>query len=204
MTRRDGRDIDRFKRDIYIGTKIEEFWFGKWMRMCRNLNYINVSSPRSNGVDNTGGYIEDGRRTSGADHMVDIEYHALSVKNMPLEIKWAPTYGKLTLKAGDLKGYVREKAGILFIYPSEETITLRQPRDYHQDADVLIQRHIEKIESCIEVLRWSIMSPNQVKHFLTDAEENGKIETIKYMGFKPGVILPAGEFKNWFVEERWE
>jgi len=204
MTRRDGRDLDKFKRDIYIGTKIEEFWFNRWISLCSKLNYINVSSPRSNGVDNTGEYVEDGRKTSGADYMVDIEYHSLSIENMPIEIKWAPTYGKLTLKIGDLRGYVRERAGILFIYPSEETITLRQPRDYHKDPEILIQRHIEKIESCIDVLRWSIMPPNQVENFLTDAEDHGKIEKIKYMGFKPGIILPTSEFKDWFIEERWK
>ena len=196
MSRRfDHRDVNTFKKDIYFGTQMEKYFFNEWMGICQPLDYISVTNPRDNGVDNEGAFIAKGN-TAGADYMVDLCYHALDIPDMPLEIKWVPTFGKLTLKVADLKAYIKEDAGILFIYPSEKAIDLKKPKDYN------LTKHIAKIESISDILRWSLMSPGQVKHFLEYAEDNNKIQSIYYMGNKPGVILKQDRFIDWLTEEK--
>tara|TARA_B100002052_G_C15708831_1_gene518583 strand:- start:36 stop:629 length:594 start_codon:yes stop_codon:yes gene_type:complete len=196
MSRFDNRDIDTFKKDIYFGTQMEKYFFNKWLDICQSLDYINVANPRNNGVDNSGEFIAKGN-TAGADYMIDLCYHALDIPNMPLEIKWVPTFGKLTLKTADLEAYIKEKAGILFIYPSQKTINLKKPRDYN------LTNHIEKIESVSEILRWSLMSPAQVRYFLEEAKDSDRIQPIPYMGNKSGIILKEKYFTNWFTVEQW-
>lgn len=198
MSRFDHRDIDTFKKDIYFATNLEKYFFNKWVSICKSRKDISIKNPRDNGVDNDGGFIEKGV-TAGADYMVDVCYSDLDIKNMPLEVKWVPMYGKLTLKTNDLKGYIREKAGILFIYHSQKSkLDFRKPKDYD------LTKHIQMIESTSETLRWGIMYPDIVKGFLQDAEDSNKVEKIPYMGYKPGVILKQNEFKFWFNEEKWE
>lgn len=196
MSRFDYRSVDTFKKDVYFATQLEKYFFNKWLEICETLDYIHVVNPRDNGVNNDGEFIASGN-TSGADYLVDINYHSLEMIDMPIEVKWVPTFGKFTLKVGDLKAYIRENAGILFIYPSEKTINLRKPKDYD------LTKHLQKIESISQILKWSLMSPDQVKHFLEYAEEHNKIEKISYMGYKPGIILHQDKFKNWFTEEKW-
>lgn len=193
----DNRTVDTFKQDIYFATRLERYFFNKWLDICKTIDYISVNNPRDNGVDNDGGFIESGK-TSGADYLVDLEYNKNITKDMPLEIKWVPTYGKLSLKIGDLKSYIRDNAGILFIYLSEKTLTnIRKPKDYN------LANHIQKIESLSDIIRWGIMIPSKVKSLLTHAEENNLIERISYMGYKPGIILRQNDFRNWFTEENW-
>jgi len=193
----DNRSVDTFKKHIKFSTKLESYFFNKWLEICDNLNHVTVSNPRNNGVDNSGKFIAKGK-TSGADYMVDFEYLDSRVQNMPIEIKWVPTYGKLTLKEGDLKAYIREKAAILFIYNAEQNdIDLRIPKDYN------LKKHIQLIESIQNNLRWGIMEPSKVKDFYAFAQKNNMIEKIHYMGGKPGIVLKQSEFSNWFVEEEW-
>lgn len=197
MSRFDYRSEEVFKKDIFFATNLEKYFFNKWMSVCKSRDYISVENPRDNGVNNDGEFIEKGA-TTGADYMVDIRYHTLNIKNMPLEIKWVPTHGKLTLKLGDINAYLREKSGILFIYSSKDTgLNLKKPKDYD------LTKHIGVIESIENQLRWGIMCPDKIKKFLKHAEENSKIEKISYMGYKPGVILKQNEFQNWFKEENW-
>lgn len=193
----DNRSLDTFKSHIKFSTKLENYFFNRWLDICDNLDYVKVSNPRDNGVDNTGEFIESGK-TSGADYMVDLKYNNEDLVDMPIEIKWVPTYGKLTLKQGDLKAYVREKAGILFIYNTSKTgLDLRLPKDYD------LEKHINLIKSIEHQLNWGIMSPKQVEYFLDFSTKHGKIKSIHYMGGKPGVVLNQIEFKKWFVEEPW-
>lgn len=196
-TRFDHRTIDTFKKQIKFSTLLEKYFFNTWLSACESLDHISISNPRNNGVDNSGEFIEKGK-TSGADYIVDIKYNKMSIDNMPLEIKWVPTYGKLTLKEGDLKAYVKERAGILFIYNSEKLdLDLKIPKDYNLDS------HIERIQSIQNQMKWGIMMPSDVKDFFDFSKSNGMIKSISYMGGKPGVVLKQSEFSNWFSEEEW-
>lgn len=196
-SRFDHRSVDTFKKHIKFSTKLESYFFHKWLKLCEEMNNISISNARDNGIDNTGEFIEKGK-TSGADYMVDLKYGDTQIDNMPLEIKWVPTHGKLTLKEGDLKAYVRENAAILFIYSSEKLdIDLRMPKDYD------LKKHILVIESIQDKLRWAIMIPEKVKNFFDFSKANGMIKSIHYMGGKPGVVLKQSEFNNWFSEEKW-
>lgn len=192
----DNRTVKVFKKDIYFGTQLEKYFFNRWLTLCKSLDYINVTNPRDNGIDNEGEFIEKGK-TSGADYIIDLSYGSTNLINMPLEIKWVPTFGKLTLKTGDLKGYIREQAAILFIYTSAKMASLRRPKDYN------LERHIDAIESITNTLRWGIMLPNKVKDFLEESKKNKQIQPIFYMGNKPGIILKQNDFGKWFQEERW-
>jgi hypothetical protein len=162
----DNRSIDAFKKQIKFSTLLESYFFNRWIKACENLEDIVTSNPRNNGVDNSGEFIESGN-TAGADYLIDLKYKDIDIKDMPLEVKWVPTYGKLTLKENDLKAYIRESAGILFIYSSEKiNMDMRLPKnDYDFDG------HIKKIESVEDKLRWGIMFPENVRICLTSLEK---------------------------------
>ena len=187
MSRFDNRDISTFKKDIKFGTKLEKYFAHKWAKIAGATRIVD------NGADNTGAFIASGK-TSGADYLVDYgEY-----KNLPLEIKWVPNYGKLTMKVGDLEGYIKEKAAILFIYNSlNHGLDLRKPIDYNLDT------HVEKIECIAHQLKWGIMYPDKVKSFLETHRKASLIQKISYMGGKPGIILKQDQFHNWFEENNW-
>lgn len=193
----DNRSVSVFKKDIKFSTQLESYFFNRWVNLCNNLNHVSISNPRDNGVDNTGGFIESGK-TSGADYMIDLSYENINIQDMPIEIKWVPTYGKLTLKEGDLKAYVKENAAILFVYLCKKIdLDLRMPKNYN------LKSHIKTIESVSEHMRWAIMTPDNVKNFLNHARENNLLKSIPYMGYKMGVVLKQSEFQNWFREELW-
>jgi hypothetical protein len=123
---------------------------------------------------------------------------ATKLVDEPLEIKWVPTAGKLTLKENDLKAYIREGASILFVYNSVKCGTdLRKPKDYDFD------KHIKLLDSKSQQIKYGIMWHDQVKDFYNDAKENGLVKPIFYMGNKPGVILKQEHYSKWFKEETW-
>jgi hypothetical protein len=193
----DYRSIDTFKKQIKFSTQLEKYFFQKWLDVCDNLPHITVQNPRNNGVDNDGEFVAAGV-TSGADYMVDLVYGKKRYSDVPIEIKWVPTFGKLTLKVGDLKAYIREGAAILFIYTKSSQVDLRLPKDYD------LEKHINKIESVQNDLCWGIMTPDKVKVFLSQAKENGLIQNVHYMGGKPGIVLNQDEFHKWFKQEKWQ
>ena len=194
----DNRSIDEFKKQIKFSTLLESYFFNGWIEACKNNKEVSPSNPRNNGVDNSGEFIESGN-TAGADYLVDLQYGNADMKDLPLEVKWVPSYGKLTLKENDLKAYIRESAGILFIYSSEKiNIDMRLPKNNY-DFD----GHIKKIESIQDKLRWGIMFPENVRNILNKFRASGRIKTIYYMGNKPGIVLQQSEFSDWFKEEPW-
>jgi hypothetical protein len=194
----DSRSIDEFKKQIKFSTLLESYFFNGWIEACKNNKEVSPSNPRNNGVDNSGEFIESGN-TSGADYLVDLRYGNADMKDLPLEVKWVPSYGKLTLKENDLKAYIRESAGILFIYSSEKiNIDMRLPKNNY-DFD----GHIKKIESIQDKLRWGIMFPENVRNILDKFRASGRIKSIYYMGNKPGIVLQQSEFSDWFKEEPW-
>lgn len=196
-SRMDNRDLNTFKKHIKFSTLLEGYFFNKWLEIVNNHPEIEVRNAQDNGIDNTGEFIPKGK-TAGADYMIDIEYESMSTEKLPLEIKWVPTYGKLTLKEGDIKAYIRENAAILFIYSSiKQDIDLRTPKDYNLD------NHIQKIRSIASQLRWAIMMPEKVKDLLDEYRNNGWIKNIHYMGNKPGLVLKQSEFSKWMKEEPW-
>lgn len=194
----DNRSIDEFKKQIKFSTLLESYFFNGWIEACKNNKEVSPSNPRNNGVDNSGEFIESGN-TAGADYLVDLQYGNADMKDLPLEVKWVPSYGKLTLKENDLKAYIRESAGILFIYSSEKiNIDMRLPKNNY-DFD----GHIKKIESIQDKLRCGIMFPENVRNILDKFRASGRIKPIYYMGNKPGIVLQQSEFSDWFKEEPW-
>jgi hypothetical protein len=199
-TRFDNRSKETFKKDIYFSTKLEKYFFDKWVNICQQRGDIQLQNPRDNGCGNDGEFIAKGN-TAGADYMVDIQCPPKRSmrKDHPLEIKWVPTAGKFTLKINDLKAYIREGASILFIYNSVDCGTnLRKPKDYN------VERHIRLIESRASQIRWGVMWHDKVKAFLEYAEENNLIKPIYYMGNKLGVVLQQEDFNQWFTVEDWK
>jgi hypothetical protein len=204
-TRFDNRSVDTFKKDIYFATKLEKYFFNKWLDVIKRSDDITVSSWEDNGCGNDGEFIEKGN-TAGADYKISgyVTQHngkqsvATKLVDEPLEIKWVPTAGKLTLKENDLKAYIREGASILLIYNSVNCgADLRKPKDYDFD------KHIKLLDSKGQQIKYGIMWHDKVKDFYNDAKENGLVKPIFYMGNKPGVILKQEYYSKWFREEVW-
>jgi len=204
-TRFDNRSVSTFKKDIYFATKLEKYFFNKWLDVVKNTNSIKVSSWGDNGCGNDGEFIAKGN-TAGADYKVTGSFSSpliypdtVSFEDHPLEVKWVPTAGKFTLKEGDLKAYMREDASILFIYNSVRCGTdMRKPKDYD------FERHIQLVESKSQQIKWGIMWSSKVKEFHDHAKENNLFRPINYMGGKSGVVLTQSEFPLWFNEEDWK
>ncbi len=198
-TRFDNRSKSTFKKDIYFSTKLEKYFFDKWVDIFRKKKTVRLENPRDNGCGNDGEFIAKGN-TAGADYMVDIQNHPKRTmkKDHPLEIKWVPTAGKFTLKENDLKAYIREGASILFIYNSVRCGTdMRKPKDYD------LEKHVRLIESKADQIKWGIMWSQKVKEFYSHAKENNLIQPIYYMGGKQGVVLKQEDFDKWFTQEGW-
>ena len=150
-TRFDNRTKGTFKKDIFFATKLEKYFFTKFVDICLMRDDILIDNISDNGIDNDGEFVE-GVNTSGADYRADIEYNNCVIEDHPLEIKWVRTAGKLTLKVADLKAYIREGASILFIYNTVNCgVNLRKPRDYN------FEKHVELIESKSDQIKWGIM-----------------------------------------------
>lgn len=193
MTRFDNRTKEEFEKDIFFGTQVEKLFFNLFVESCRNKSHVEVLSYSDNGVCNDGLYVEDGINTSGADYMLeDFKYHGMWFNKLPLEVKWVPTYGKLTLKIGDLKAYDKEGAAILFVYTVKK-LDLKKPRDYDFAA------HKSRIIAAQQYIRWGIMFPSTVRSIVNNSQ--GMIKPIPYMGNKPGIIIPQEDFSKWFKEE---
>ena len=124
-TRFDNRSVSTFKKDIYFSTKLEKYFFNKWLEITKSSDKISISSWDDNGCGNDGEFIPKGN-TAGADYKItgtisnDNGLDA-AVEDEPLEIKWVPTAGKFTLKENDLKSYM-----IL----SYRALTINCPHDY--------------------------------------------------------------------------
>lgn len=190
----DNRSVDTFKKDIYFATKLEKYFFKRWLEVCLDLIY----RYEDNGCGNDGEFIPKGN-TAGADYKVSgtlmFDDGNKEVTDHPLEIKWVPTAGKLTLKENDLKAYIKEGASILFIYNSVNCGTdFRKPKDYD------IDKHIKLLDSKSQQIKCGIMWHEKVKEFYNYAKENNLIKPIFYMGNKSGVVLQQKDFSKWFKE----
>lgn len=192
----DNRDKETFKKDILFGTKLEKYLFNKWLKVCEPLEYIKLSSPRDNGVCNEGTFIEKGK-TSGADYLINISYNSFTRVNLPIEVKWVPTPGKFSLKSGDLKGYIRDRAAILFIYNTNPRVNLKKRKDYDYET------HVRNISNNDKYIRWGIMLPDSIDLLYNYYDTNNLIKPIYYMGNKPGIVLQEREYHLWFKEEKW-
>lgn len=189
----DNRSKDTFKKDIAFGTAIEKYFWGGFVDQLDKYN-VSYKNAQDNGVGNDGEYVETGTNTAGADYIIDININDRWMLNLPMEVKWVPTAGKLTLKKADLNAYVREGAAILFIYNSvRDSVNLRKPRDYNLDE------HIKRIESKKHDIEWGVMLPHRVKGMLDTAI----FEPIPYMGNKSGIIIQQRDFNKWFKRNKW-
>lgn len=197
----DNRSVDTFKKDIKFGTQLETYFFREWIGQTLNDNFLHITDWSNNGCDNSGEFIAKGN-TGGADYRISGKMNYLDMpraktfKDWPLEIKWVPTAGKLTLKEADLRAYVKEGASILFIYNTGKA-NLRKPKDYNLDA------HIKRIEENAKDLRWGIMWKDTVKQFYKECKYGQVFKPISYMGNKSGVIVESKNFKWHFGEHQW-
>lgn len=196
----DNRTEQQFKEDIFFATAIENHFWNTWVSRSSDQDNITIENPADNGVANDGSFIPDGVNTAGADFKADIKYANLDQKDHPIEMKWVPTYGKVTLKEADIKAYLNEGSSILFIYPNRKTINLRKPR-YPRKQD--IANHIKKIESCYRYLRWGLLTPRKLAELDSWAQANDGYQPIPYMGGKSGVIIPFERFSTYWSEEVW-
>ncbi len=188
----DHRSKDTFKKDIKFGTLLEKYFFNKWLDVAWNQGF-DIHSHSSNGIDNDGEYIEEGVNTAGADYKVSMSYQNQHCDNLPVEVKWVPTSGKLTLKRNDLKAYSKEGAAVLFILNMGSS-KLKKPADYD------LQNHIKKIESSEKDIRWGIMMPEKIDKILSLHE---RFEPIWYMGNKIGIIIKEQEYNKFFNLRNW-
>lgn len=183
----DNRSVSTFKKDIMFSTMLEKYFFNNWVS---NVNHVytdlgyHVDTWENNGCGNDGEFIANGN-TSGADYKVN---------DVPLEVKWVPTAGKLTLKMNDMRAYSEEKAAILFIYNTGK-VNLRKPKDYD------LERHIELIEQNQSDIRWGVISSDNVEH--CHKEWLNEYKPIPYMGNKYGKIIESKDFNKYFVEREW-
>lgn len=185
----DNRSISTFKKDIKFGTMLEKYFFETWVG---NVNHIyteldfHIDSWDDNGCGNDGEFIASGN-TAGADYKVN---------DVPLEVKWVPTAGKLTLKKRDMRAYSEEKAAILFIYNTGRA-NLRKPKDYDLD------RHIKLIEQNESDIRWGVMSAKNVEFLHDEWSRYKEYKPIPYMGNKMGKVIKSEDFNKYFVEREW-
>ena len=199
----DNRSKDTFKKHIKFSTMLEKYFFNKWLDVVKDSDAITVSSWEDNGCGNDGEFIAKGN-TAGADYKINgfiSNGNGLDaeLEDEPLEIKWVPTAGKFTLKEGDLKAYIREGASILFIYNSVDCGTnLRLPK-----GDYDLEKHIKKIESKEDQIKWGVMWSPKVKEFYNHAKDNNLFRPINYMGGKQGIVLKQEDFDEWFTQENW-
>lgn len=189
----DNRSKDTFKKDIAFGTAVEKYFWDGFLDQLTKYN-VSYKNARDNGVGNDGEYVETGTNTAGADYIIDILRGEEWYENIPMEVKWVPTAGKLTLKQADLKAYAKEKAAILFIYNSvRDNVNLRKPKDYDMEA------HVARIEGKKRDIRWGVMFPTRVEKVL----QSGNFEPIPYMGNKIGVIIQQRDFSSLFKVNKW-
>ena len=192
----DHRSKDTFKKDIKFGTRIETYFWNQWLKVAENAGF-KIEDYGDNGVDNSGEFIPSGKCTAGADYIVTMSYKGHKCEDLPLEVKWVPTAGKLTLKENDLKAYQKEEAAILFIYNSVKCdVILKKPKDYDFD------KHIKRIEGKANDIKWGIMMPEKVSELLTTYQD--RFEPIWYMGNKSGIIIKQEEFSKFFNIHDWK
>lgn len=181
MKRFDNRDKETFSRDIKFGTMMEQLWMRKCLpEIIKHNIYPGFISLKDNGVDNTGEFQE--RSNGNADFIV-----TTNQGQHPLEVKWAPTKGKITLKLHDLTGYLNQGADILVIY-NNSNVSLKQPThtDYSQHW-AIIEKYMDKIQ-------WGIIYNSSIRKILELTPQK-----IFYMGGKQGFIINESAFHHYFI-----
>lgn len=200
MNRRfDFRDEKTFRMDIKFGTQLERYFFNKWVRIVQEMGVMRLTSYENNGCDNEGEFICSGN-TFGADYKFSgVTSSGAVLENEPLEVKWVPTAGKLTLKKADIEAYIKEDANILFIYNTvRDNVDLKKPKDYNMDS------LIKRIESKEHDLRWGILWIQNVKRMYLEACDKKLFKPIPYMGKKLGLVVPQKDYELWFKEHTWK
>ena len=181
MSRLDKRTLGEFKNHMRFTTEIEsrlmECWAVSTNSPC--LAYIDQ------GVDNDGGYVENGVDTSDVDFIVITEDSQEKV-----ELKFVPTAGKLTLKLNDVKNYIRQQASILFIFNTSSE-SLKVPKDLD------IESHWERVKQTHEKgeLKWALVDYKTLGKMLGSTEP----QKIPYMGGKTGIIITQKRYDKFFT-----
>lgn len=184
MSRMDNRDLETFKKDIKFSTLLEKFWMDSLVTTIKKDPLVIKAEYFNNGIDNSGEYVEKSNRN--ADYNLLVATLSGDIYNT-LEVKFAPTKGKITFKYNDLKDYVKQKAYIYLIY-NDGSISLKKPKDYNVD------KHIQMILNHINYVKYTMLPPDKIDYFI---KYNDPVK-IPYMGFKMGYILTPKEVEDWF------
>lgn len=185
MSRRDGRSVSEFTSHIKFTTEIESRLMDAWAE-SRNSG---CDWYQDNGIDNGGGYVKDGTDTSAVDFVA-----CINGIETPLEMKFVPTAGKLTLKSADIHNYVRQNANVLFIFNLSER-SLKVPKERN------VRSHWSKIRNTWKrgELKWAIVGPTTLCEMLEDTPE----QIIPYMGYKPGIIVTEDNYSKYLRMKRF-
>ena len=185
MTRLENRSVAEFTSHIAFTTEVESRIMDAWAESSNSgcLWY------QDNGVDNNGGFVKNGVDTSAVDFIANI-----NGIETPIEMKFVPTKGKLSLKSADIHNYLRQNANVLFVFNMSDK-TLKVP----EDKD--IKKHWRKIRDTWKagLLKWAIVGPST----LVEMHEKNREVLIPYMGFKPGIIVDESEYGHYFRLRRF-
>lgn len=184
MSRMDNRDLETFKRDIKFSTLLEKFWMDSLVTTLKKDPIVVKAEYFNNGIDNSGEYVE--KANKNADYNLLVATSEGDTYDT-LEVKFAPTKGKITFKHNDLLSYVKQKAHIYLIY-NDGSVSLKKPKDYN------IDRHIQMILNHIHYVKFTMLTPEKIQNFI---KCNDPVK-IPYMGFKMGYILTPKEIEDWF------
>lgn len=193
MGRFDNRSKEQFKKDIKYSTMIEKFWV-EYLDIHLNLENGTAHSSKSNsrinifdnGTDNTGEYQE--KSNGNADYVVMYPDGRAQL----LEVKWCPTYGKISLKKYDMKNYIEQGADIFFIMNMNRKVSLKKPKDGDWEA----QQELMKQAVADGNIKWCITSTEDLIRITNEID----ITKIPWMGGKHGYILKEKEinkYMNW-------
>lgn len=191
MKRKDFRTHEVFQKDLKFTTLLESFFMFMFVEEIEKHYNCKVLELKDNGVDNTGSVKK--QATGHADFKIVFQTHGNAeqyelppVYDYILEVKFAPTKGKMVFKIDNLKSYIKEGARILLFYNNGE-ISLKKPKDYD------LEKHKQFILANKEYLQWTIIECDKLTEML-----KLPIETPYYMGNKPCVILKESDFSTYF------
>lgn len=181
MQRKDFRTDQDFKKDIKYSTYIETIlWkefltkFSKTVDSYEAINY---------GTDNSGEFSE--KASPNADYKLKYVLNNKS-HELKLEIKFAPTKGKLTFKKQNLSSYLKDKANILLFYnSSSESLKKRKDWNAKKQAEIILQKK--------KYIKWGIIDTESINQILCDYDTIN----LYYMGNKPCIVVPESDFNKY-------
>ena len=176
----DSRTLGEFALQIFDNTEREAFLMREWLKATGREDVQIVD----HGVSNDGRLlIEPGPGQGRPD------YELVSDKGRwKLEVKFCPTYRKLTFKVVDLRGYIRQNADMLLIMGDTRMIGANGNK--HRGG-------LLKLPPC---LKWCVIIPRQMQAMLDEFP----VDNYREMGGKPSVqIIDQDYIRNMLKVQNW-